>query len=209
MENMSVNIPEIQSVADAINDAIAGAGVIVIENESPSGQHSMLFQNEHAVACARWLKQESPWKLDYLSNVTGIDWTEDALKVKFGKDAEPEETRGFLESVYHLYSMEASVGPLVFRTRTGNRSDDVSLPSMTPVWRSAELQEREIFDLYGIHFTGHPDLRRLMMWDSFEGHPMRKDYVEPDDYEYEPTPHADVLKKSAAHQNPPAKGGDQ
>lgn len=209
MENTSAAIPDLQSVADTINDAIPGAGVTVVSNEGPSGQDSLLFQNKYAEACARWLKQDSPWKMDYLSNATGIDWTEEALKKKLGKDAEPEATAGFLETVYHLYSMQTSAGPLVFRIRTGNRSDDVALPSMTPIWRSAELQEREIFDLYGIHFEGHPDLRRIMMWDSFEGHPMRKDYVEPDDYEYEPTPHADVLKKSATHQNPPKKGGNQ
>ncbi len=69
-------------------------------------------------------------------------------------------------------------------------------PSLTPVWRSAEWQEREIFDLYGIVFEGHPDLRRILMWDEFEDHPMRKDYVEPNDYEYEPTPHDAVLEKS-------------
>ena len=209
MEKNSATIPDLHAIADAVNDAIPGAGVKVVENESPSGQHSLLFQNTHAVACARWLKEESPWKMDYLSNVTGVDWTEDALKKKFGKEAQPEETKEFLETVYHLYSMQKSLGPLVFRTRTGNRSDDVELPSMTCVWRSAELQEREVFDLYGIRFDGHPDLRRLMMWDSFEGHPMRKEYVEPDDYEYEPTPHADVLKKAAAHQNPPQEGGNQ
>ena len=209
MENKSAAIPDLQSVADMINDAIPGAEVIVISNDSPSGQDSLLFQHEHAAACAYWLKQDSPWKLDYLSNVTGIDWTDEALKKKLGKDAEPEATAGFLESVYHLYSMRTSAGPLVFRIRTKDRGEEVSIPSMTPIWRSAELQEREIFDLYGIHFEGHPDLRRIMMWDSFEGHPMRKDYVEPDDYEYEPTPHADVLKKSAAHHNPTSEGGTQ
>ena len=82
-----------------------------------------------------------------------------------------------------------------------NRTDQVELPSLTPIWRSAEFQEREIFDLYGIVFTGHPDLRRLLMWDGFKDHPMRRDYVEPDDFEYEPTAHDEVLKRAQAHQS--------
>jgi NADH-quinone oxidoreductase subunit C len=76
------------------------------------------------------------------------------------------------------------------------------LPSLTPVWRSAEFQEREIFDLYGVRFDGHPDLRRILMWDEFEDFPMRKDYREPDDYEYEPTPHDDVLERAKQHYAP-------
>ena len=63
----------------------------------------------------------------------------------------------------------------------------------------AELQEREAYDLYGIIFDGHPDLRRILMWDGFKDFPMRKDYVEPDDYEYEPTPHDEVLEKTKQH----------
>ena len=109
-----------------------------------------------------------------------------------------EETRkrvepGCLEAVYHLYSVAKKHGPVVIRMRTVNRTDQVELPSLTPVWRSAEFQEREIFDLFGIVFKGHPDLRRLLMWDGFKDHPMRRDYVEPDDFEYEPTAHDEVL----------------
>jgi NADH:ubiquinone oxidoreductase subunit D len=88
--------------------------------------------------------------------------------------------------------------------RTVNRTDDVTLPSLTPVWRSCEFQEREIYDLYGIVYTGHPDLRRILMWDEFKDHPMRKDYVPPDDYEWEPTPHADVLDRAKKHYPAPA-----
>ncbi len=89
-------------------------------------------------------------------------------------------------------------GPVILRLRTENRTDKTHVPSLTPVWRGAEFQEREIFDLYGIVFDGHPDLRRILMWDEFKDFPMRKDYVEPDDYEYEPTPHDDVLEKAKA-----------
>ena len=88
---------------------------------------------------------------------------------------------------------------MIIRLRTENRADGVALPSLTPVWRSCEFQEREIFDLYGIVFEGHPDLRRILMWPEFSDHPMRKDYVEPDDYEYEPTPHDAVLERARRH----------
>jgi NADH-quinone oxidoreductase subunit C len=85
--------------------------------------------------------------------------------------------------------------------RTVNRADQVDLPSFTSIWRSAEFQEREVFDLYGIVFTGHPDLRRLLMWDGFKDHPMRKDYVDPNDFEYEPTAHDAVVQRAQEHKN--------
>jgi NADH-quinone oxidoreductase subunit C len=153
--------------------------------------------------------------LDYCSNVTGVDWLDKEVteKVKVTKTVDSVETvveeavkrvePGYLEAVYHLFSMKHGpsqpAGPVVIRMRTVNRTDEVELPSLTPVWRSAEFQEREIFDLFGIVFTGHPDLRRILMWDGFEDHPMRRDYVDPDDYEYEPTPHDEVLKRAAEH----------
>ena len=204
MENHTESLPDIQAIADAINGAVEGANVTVCTNPAPGEQHSLLLQPSRAKACAHWLKYESPWKFDYLSNATGNDWPEDLIakqaKNKPVVDASEGVMHPCLEAVYHLYSICNSLGPLVIRMRTNNRSDKVQLPSFTPIWRSAELQEREIFDLYGIHFEGHPDLRRLLMWDEFESHPMRKDYVEPDDYEYEPTPHDEVLKKSQANQ---------
>lgn len=204
MENSKLTLPDSQGIADAINAAVQHAGVTVSINPSPSGQHSLLFHSAHAKECAQWLKSESPWKLDYLSNVSGNDWPEDLIAKQASKkpvvDANEAPMHPCLEAVYHLYSIQHSLGPVIVRIRTKDRTHELRLPSLTPVWRSAELQEREIFDLYGIQFEGHPDLRRLLMWDEFEDHPMRKDYVEPDDYDYEPTPHGDVLKKSQAKQ---------
>ena len=110
-----------------------------------------------------------------------------------------EKIPGYLEAVYHLYSMTHKHGPVIIRMRTSDRADGACLPSLTSIWRSAEFQEREVFDLYGIRFEGHPDLRRILMWDEFEDHPMRKDYREPDDYEWEPTPHDAVLGKAKQH----------
>jgi len=111
---------------------------------------------------------------------------------------------GYLEAVYHLYSMEKKLGPVILRQRTGDRTDQVHLTSLTPIWRGCEFQEREVWDLYGVIFEGHPDLRRILMWDGFKDHPMRKDYVPPDDYEYEPTPHDEVLARAKEHQARPA-----
>jgi hypothetical protein len=62
------------------------------------------------------------------------------------------------------------------RPDTGGEATPV-VASVTPIWRGAEFQEREVYDLFGVRFEGHPDLRRILMWDGFEGHPMRKDYV--------------------------------
>lgn len=207
-------IDEIKARLDA---AGPGARLEIIPNDSPSGQRSLLVDAAHGRAVATWLRDDATLRLDYCSNATGIDWPEAELseKVKVkqlfeGVEKEIEEVRkskrpGFLETVYHLYSMEKKHGPVIVRMRTGNRTDQVTLPSFTPVWRSCEFQEREIFDLYGILFEGHPDLRRLLMWDEFKDHPMRRDYVEPDDYEYEPTPHDEVLARAKAHREASTK----
>jgi NADH-quinone oxidoreductase subunit C len=201
----------LEKIKADVEAAVPGCRLEIIPNGSPSGQHSLLLAPEHALEVATFLRDSPELLLDYCSNVSGVDWLDsevsEKIKVKKlvdGVEQEVEEvsktqTPGYLEAVYHLYSMEKKHGPVILRLRTQNRTDNIHLPSLTPVWRSAEFQEREIFDLYGIIFDGHPDLRRILMWDEFEDHPMRKDYVEPDDYEYEPTPHDNVLLKAAQH----------
>ena len=215
----------VEKIKAAIEAAVPGAGVEILSNPGPSAQHSLRLKPESAVAVATFLRDDGDLGLDFLSNVTGVDWLdkEIAEKVKVTQQVskpveggEPgqvqmveetvEETRkhvqpGYLEVVYHLYSMGKKHGPVVLRMCTENRTDKVELPSMTPVWRSAEFQEREVFDLFGVVFTGHPDLRRILMWDEFKDHPMRRDYVEPDDFEYEPTAHDDVLKRAQEHKS--------
>ena len=201
----------LEQIKSRITHALPGARVEIIANDSPSGQQSLLIDAEHAVRVAQWLRDDAVLRLDYCSNVTGVDWPEAKVKTKLKKSVtvdgvtkEIEETietlrSGYLEAVYHLYSMAQKHGPLILRLRTENRADKNHLPSLTSVWRGCELQEREAYDLYGIVFAGHPDLRRILMWDGFQDFPMRKDYVEPDDYEYEPTPHDDVLLKAKAN----------
>ena len=194
-----------------IETAVAGVSVQVIPNTNPAGEPSLLVDNAHAVSVAHFLRDDPSLHFDYASNVTAVDWPDTVIQEKKkvkqvieGVEREIEEVTerkkpGYLEVVYHLYSIELKQGPLILRLRTADRADGARVPSLTPVWRGAEFQEREAYDLYGIIFDGHPDLRRILMWDEFKDFPMRKDYVEPDDYEYEPTPHDDVLEKARRH----------
>jgi NADH-quinone oxidoreductase subunit C len=202
----------LEQIKSRITHELPGARVEIIPNDSPCGQRSLLVDNPHALAVAKFLRDDLQLRLDFASNVTGVDWPEAVVKTKIkktvvidGVQKEIEETietlrSGYLEAVYHLYSTEKKHGPVILRLRTENRADKNHVPSLTSVWRGAEFQEREAFDLFGIVFDGHSDLRRILMWDEFKDFPMRKDYVEPDDYDYEPTPHDDLVEKVKKHQ---------
>jgi NADH-quinone oxidoreductase subunit C len=184
----------LEDIRARLQAEIPGCQVDLVVNGSPSAQNSLLIDPQHGLEAARMLRG---LELDFCSNVTAVDWPErvqtDKTKTKQvvdGVEKEIEQTvkttiPGYLEVVYHLFSMSKKEGPVVVRMRTGNRTDDVTLPSLTPVWRSAEFQEREAFDLYGIVFDGHPDLRRILMWEGFTDYPMRKDYVPPPDDDLE------------------------
>lgn len=94
---------------------------------------------------------------EFLSNLTAVDYFSD----------------GVIELVYHFLHLEGGA-PLVIKTRVPR--ERAMVPSITPFWPGADLQEREAFDLYGVDFPGHPNLTRVYMWDEFEGFPMRKDF---------------------------------
>jgi NADH-quinone oxidoreductase subunit C len=161
---------------------------------------SLIVSPDQIVEVVTWLKEHKMFRLDYLSCVSGVDYMESELKTK-ARNAEGKmeviitKIPDKMEVVYHFYSMEKKNGPLVIKQRVLTRENPV-VTSLTPLYRGAELMEREVYDLYGIHFTGHPDLRRILMWDEFEHYPMRKDYVPPNDYDWEPTPHFDVIEKA-------------
>ncbi|MEI8233116.1 MAG: NADH-quinone oxidoreductase subunit C [Verrucomicrobiota bacterium] len=175
-----MNVLPPQSVLDRIHAGLPQARVELVNNPGPSGQHALLVHREDARQVAEFLKNDPELLLDYASNVSGADYPE------------------YLEAVYHLFSIAQKHGPIVLKTRTGDRGADATVPSLTPVWKSADFQEREAYDLFGIRFEGHPDLRRLLMWEEFADFPLRKDYAAPADYEYEPTPHGDIVQKAAA-----------
>jgi NADH-quinone oxidoreductase subunit C len=207
-------VEPLEQIKARIEAAVPGAKIDVVVNPGPANQPSLLIDNEHAPAIATFLRDDPTLRLDFCSNVTGVDWLDrvvkKTVKVKKLVDGEEKEVTepieeripGYLEAVYHLYSIRHKHGPVIIRMRTGDRAECARLLSLTPIWRSAEFQEREVFDLYGVGFDGHPDLRRILMWDEFEDHPMRKDYVQPDDFEWEPTPHDDVLTRAKQHYSP-------
>ncbi len=105
---------------------------------------------------AGFIKHTQGLEFDYLSSVTGIDYPD------------------YFEVVYLFYSLEKN-HRFTLRVRCTDKADPV-VPSLTCLWMGADLQEREIYDLLGIKFSGHPLLKRIFMWEGFEGHPLRKDF---------------------------------
>src|SRR4029077_11750055 len=151
----------LEQIKARIEAAVPGANIEIVQNASPSQQYSLKIDSERARDVAKFLRDDPVLRLDFCSNVTGIDCLDRTVKktvkvkkVVDGEEKEVAETTeeqipGCLEAVYHLYSMTYKHGPVIIRMRTADRAENACLPSLTPVWRSAEFQEREIFDLYG------------------------------------------------------------
>src|SRR5437763_9914535 len=126
----------LEEIKARIEGAVPGAAISIIPNPGPANQPSLLIDNEHAPAVARFLRDDPALRLDHCSNVTGVDWLDRTVTAKVkvkkiveGEEKEVEETQeeffpGYLEAVYHLYSMTHKHGPVVIRTRTKNRADD-------------------------------------------------------------------------------------
>ena len=111
-----------------------------------------------------FLRSDASFDCDYLSFLTAIDW------------------KTYFEAVYYLVS-NTHRHKVVLKVRL-EPHDSAKAPSVISIWPAADWQERELFDLMGIHFEGHPNLRRLLLPDDWEGHPLRKDYVaKPDRYD--------------------------
>jgi NADH-quinone oxidoreductase subunit C len=118
---------------------------------------SLLVEAGSLLDVAAYLKDTPGLDFDYLTLMTAVDYI-DCFEVVYN-----------LTSIKHNHS-------LVFKARCYSR-DNPALPSVVGLWRTADFQEREIYDLMGIGFDGHPDLRRIVLWDGFEGHPLRKDFL--------------------------------
>jgi NADH-quinone oxidoreductase subunit C/D len=150
-----------------------------VTRDQRPGYGGYLVRVEDLTEIARTLRDEHGY--DFLSSVTAVDYLAD----------------GFFELVYFLYKYTG--GPSLQIKVQIPRENPVA-PSLTPLYGGADLQEREIYDLFGVQFTGHPDLRRLFLWEGFDGHPLRKDWREPY-YENEHKPYASRTPEGSARRS--------
>ena len=118
---------------------------------------AILVDSDSLLDVGAFLKNTPGLDFDYLTTITAVDYYQ------------------YFEVVYLLVSMEHNHS-LVIKTRCQGR-DNLTLPSLVGLWRSADHQEREIYDLMGITFKGHPNMKRIVLWSDFQGHPQRKDFM--------------------------------
>ena len=126
-------------------------------------------------AACRYLQEDGDLAFDALSNLSGVDY--------------PKTQQ--IQVVYHLYSYRHR-HCIVLKVNAPR--DAPRVPSICAVWRAANWLEREVFDLLGVVFDGHPDLRRIMLPEDWPGHPLRKDFVEPEEYHGIRTSRESLLK---------------
>jgi NADH-quinone oxidoreductase subunit C len=133
------------------------------------------------VEVCQYLRSEPSLAFDYLNCITAVDYFHTDEKKAAKADWQPH-----LEVVYHLFSMNHKHS-LVLKVMLPRWKDDKTgelpeLPSVTGIWRTADWHEREVYDLSGVFFTGHPNLRRILCPEDWVGHPLRKDYEMPLEY---------------------------
>ena len=142
----------VQELKSKIDSSLGGVNTKIV-------RETLLIENPSDLPkVARFLKENL--KFDYLASVTAADYIQ------------------YLESVYHFNSLATRGSGIVLRVRVSK--DNPKIPSLVSLYRGAEYQEREALDTYGIVYVGHPDPRRIFMWEGFEGSPMRKDYMQED-----------------------------
>ena len=139
-----------EAAAASINEVVPGAAV-------EYNQTDVWVLPEHILDVAQHLKSAEGLDFSYLSAVSAVDYVE------------------YFEMVYHLLSLRRN-SSLVVKSRVIGR-EDPALSSVYSVWKGADLQEREVWDLMGIRFDGHPNMKRVMLWEGFDGHPLRKDFL--------------------------------
>ena len=126
------------------------------------GDSDLWVKPDTIVDVVSFLKDQSGLQLNYLNSISAVDYVE------------------YFDVVYHLTSFLHNHGAVI-KARVYGR-EDPTIPSVTTVWQGADFQEREIWDLMGLRFSGHHNLKRLMLWEGFQGHPLRKDFKDTVEY---------------------------
>ena len=139
-----------EDAAKRINEAIPGAAV-------EYNQTDVWIESESILEIAQLLKYDESLDFSFLNAVTAVDYVE------------------YFEMVYHLLSLRRN-SSLVVKSKLYGR-ENLEAPSVCEVWKGADLQEREVWDLMGIRFEGHPNMKRILLWEGFPGHPLRKDFL--------------------------------
>lgn len=155
MVDTSQEVKTITDVSEYLQQAFPDA----VRPDDRENYEGLVVSGDRLVEVAQALRDDLGY--DLLSSLNYVDYLED----------------GFFEVVYNVYNTRRGGPGLNFKARTDR--DNAVLPSLIGVWLGADFQEREAWDLMGIRFTGHPNLKRILMWEGFEGHPMRKDWREP------------------------------
>jgi len=122
------------------------------------GEDTVIIRREKIVELARFLKEDPELQFNFLMDLAAVDYL-------------PRRPR--FEVVYHFFSLRSR---LRLRVKVPVPEHDAVVDSLCPLWKGADWYEREVWDMFGIRFRNHPDLRRILMYDEFEGHPLRKDY---------------------------------
>ena len=124
-----------------------------------SDDNSVYISREKIYEVLKFLKETSGFSFDLLSSITAVDYID------------------HFEVVYQLKSL-ITLSKATIKVKLGfGREDQPEIDSEYNLWKGADFQEREVFDLMGIHFVNHPNLKRILLWDGFPGHPLRKDFV--------------------------------
>jgi NADH-quinone oxidoreductase subunit C len=143
-----------QTLIEKLNESFTGEGLTV--GDTPD-MALLTVEREQLVDICKKLRHDAPFHFDYLMSVTAVDRPEDNI----------------FELVYHLYAMGHRCAVCV---KTTVPRDNPIVPSVSEIWPAADWHERETYDLFGVLFAGHKDLRRILLPDEWEGFPLRKDY---------------------------------
>lgn len=148
------------AILSHLRDRFAGS---IVEDHEQHGDHTIVVSRDALVDVLRHCRDAPMLAFDMLSDLTAVDY----LKYP-GREDGPR-----FEVVYHLYSLAHNHR---LRVKVRVEEDDAVVPSAVGLWAIANWLEREVWDMFGVRFEGHPDLRRLLLYEEFVGHPLRKDY---------------------------------